>query len=80
MDHRDLHFQDACNRRLFLGRNGAVGLAALASLGLGTSQVQADDAKPNLPGFRMYHPRRNASSICFNLALHRRWICSIPSR
>ncbi len=57
MDHRDLHFQDACNRRLFLGRNGAVGLAALASLGLGTSQVQADDAKPNLPGFPHVPPK-----------------------
>ncbi len=50
-------FQDACNRRLFLRQNSALGLAALAALGLGESVQGADNGARRLPGFPHVPPK-----------------------
>ncbi len=49
-------FQDACNRRLFLRQHSALGLAALATLGLGNA-AQAAEGTPRLPGFPHVPPK-----------------------
>ncbi len=50
-------FQDACNRRLFLRENSALGIAALSALGLGASGIASADEAHKLPGFPHVPPK-----------------------
>ncbi len=55
MTHNPYRFQDECNRRVFLRRHSAVGLAALAALGSETRCIATDAGR--LPGFPHVPPK-----------------------
>ncbi len=57
MNTNPYRWQDACNRRLFLRENSALGIAALAALGLGQSSSSAAESPPRLPGFPHVTPK-----------------------